>query len=217
MARALLLDLGGTAFLSGVEALATLAERVPAARDVCARRGPLGTEPDPLWDRMIDETITEREYWRRRSDEVGGALGRRWTLQEFMHTLFEHCGMTLRPEAGRLVAQARAAGLRVGALTNDLRAFHGEAAMTLDPFLAELDVIVDGSLTGVLKPDPGAYALGAQALGLPPREIVFVDDMPWNVRAARRAGMVAVELDYADPAAAFDAARAHLGLTARAA
>ena len=39
----------------------------------------------------------------------------------------------LRPEAAALVADAKAAGMRVGALTNDLAAFHGDDGMADDP------------------------------------------------------------------------------------
>ena len=52
----------------------------------------------------------------------------------------------------------------------------------------------------------------ARALGLPPGQIVFLDDMPWNVEAAVQAGMLAVRVppDRAGPAV--DAARDLLGL-----
>ncbi|MDN5931080.1 MAG: hypothetical protein L0I24_08460, partial [Pseudonocardia sp.] len=78
-----MLDLGGTVFRSGSELLALLGDAEPATATVVARRGPLGPEPDVLWDRMIDGEITEREYWQRGSDEVGAALGREWPIQEF--------------------------------------------------------------------------------------------------------------------------------------
>lgn len=211
--RALLLDLGGTVFLSGVELLGALGSAHPAAAAVAARRGPLGTEPDTLWDSMISEEITEREYWRRRSEEVGEALGRPgWPLQEFMHLLWGLSDDMVRTEAAALVDDARAAGIPVGALTNDLRAFHGEGAMSSHPLLSDLDVLVDGSVTGVLKPDPRAYAIAVDRLGRPPQEIVFVDDMPWNIAPARRAGMIALELDLSDPGEVFARARTELGL-----
>lgn len=216
--RALLLDLGGTVFRSGSELLALLGDAEPATAAVVARRGPLGPEPDVLWDRMIREEITEREYWQRRSDEVGAALGRDWPIQEFMHTLYALCGDDIiRPAAAALVADARAAGHRIGVLTNDLRAFHGDTAMASHPVLAQVDVLVDASVTGILKPDPRAYALAAEELDTAPGEIVFVDDMPWNVTGARKAGMIAVELDLTDPDAAFAAARRELDLDAEAA
>ena len=179
--RGLLLDLGGTAFGSGLERLAVLGEREPAVRSIVARRGPLGPAPDPLWDAMLRGEITERGYWQARSAEVGAALGRAgWPITEFMHLLYGLVENVLRPEAAALVADAKAAGVRVGALTNDLAAFHGDAGMSGDPFIASLDALVDGSVTGVLKPDPRAYAMAAEAMGLPPSSVA----RPLGVRAA---------------------------------
>ena len=211
--RGLLLDLGGTAFASGLERMAVLGEQEPAVRSIAARRGPLGCEPDLLWDAMLRGEITERGYWRARSDEVGAALGRPgWPITQFMHLLYGVTSEVLRPAAAALVADAQAAGMPVGALTNDLQAFHGADGMADDPFIAGLDALVDGSVTGVLKPDARAYAMAAEALGLPPSAIVFVDDMPWNAAAARDAGMIGLLLDLTDPAEVFERARKELGL-----
>ncbi len=211
--RALLLDLGGTVFRSGSEMLGRYGECEPGVRAVVARRGPLGPERDELWEAMLREEVTEREYWSRRCAEIGAALGRNWPIQEFMRTLYALDDDLMRPEAADLIADAQAAGVAIGVLTNDLRAFHGETAMASHPFLGLIDALVDASVTGVLKPDPRAYALAAERLGRPPAEIVFVDDMPWNVEGARRAGMIAVELDLTDPGRAFDTARAELALS----
>ncbi len=211
--RALLLDLGGTVFASGFERLALLPTHDAALSGIAARRGPVGPEPDPLWDAMMRGELSERDYWHARSDEVGAVLGRPgWPITEFMHLLYGLAADVLRPAAGALVADARAAGRRVGVLTNDLRAFHGETAMAGHPVLAGMDALVDASVTGILKPDPRAYALAADALGTPAADIVFVDDMPANVEGARVAGMISLLLDLANPAKAFDEARTELGL-----
>jgi putative hydrolase of the HAD superfamily len=85
----------------------------------------------------------------------------------------------MRSEAGALVADAQAANVPVGVLTNDLTAFHGDGAMARQKSVRR-GRAGHGSVTGVLKPDPRAYAL-ADALGHPASAIVFVDDMPWNV------------------------------------
>ncbi|MDN5857165.1 MAG: HAD-IA family hydrolase [Pseudonocardia sp.] len=212
MTRSLLLDLGGTVLISGNELLGTLGERDPRVRGVAARRGPLGSEPDQLWDRMIATEITERAYWQARSDEIGAALGREWSIREFMDTLFSQLDDVVRPEAAALVENARTAGIRVGALTNDLRAFHGGTGIAEHPLLARLDALVDASVTGIFKPDPRAFAMGAEALGSAPGDIVFVDDMPWNIAGAAKAGMIPVEVDLRDPAAAFTRAAGLLGL-----
>jgi putative hydrolase of the HAD superfamily len=211
--RALLLDLGGTVFVSGLERLALLPTHYAVLSGIAARRGPVGPEPDPLWDAMMRGELSERGYWQARSDEVGAALGRPgWPITEFMHLLYGLAADVLRPAAGALVADARAAGRRVGVLTNDLRAFHGETAMAGHPVLAGMDALVDASVTGILKPDPRAYALAADALGTPAPDIVFVDDMPANVDGARSAGMIALLLDITDPDEVFDRARKELGV-----
>ena len=76
-------------------------------------------------------------------------------------------------------------------------------------------VIVDASLTGVMKPDPRAFRGGTEALGLPADRIVYLDDMPWNVEAARQAGMTAVRVPLDGPGPAIDTARELLGLSPR--
>ena len=71
---------------------------------------------------------------------------------------------------------------------------------------------MDGSVTGVLKPDPRAYQTAAEQLGHRPGEIVFLDDLPYNVAGAVAIGMIAIHVDVTAPGAAFAAARAVLGL-----
>ena len=162
---------------------------------------------------MLRGEVSERGYWRARSAEVGAALGTPdWPITAFMRLLHGLSEDVVRPAAAALVADAQAAGMPVGALTNDLAAFHGDGDMADIPLIASLDALVDGSVTGVLKPDPRAYAIAAEALGLPPSAIVFVDDLPRNVDAAREAGMIGLLLDLADPAEVFERARKELGL-----
>ncbi len=45
---------------------------------------------------------------------------------------------------------------------------------------------------GDVKPNAEIYALAAQRFGVPPAELVFIDDMPLNVKAARAAGWNAI-------------------------
>ena len=46
---------------------------------------------------------------------------------------------------------------------------------------------------GLRKPDPAIYTLAAERLGLPPTQVVFVDDLAPNVRGAAAVGMVGVQ------------------------
>ena len=96
--------------------------------------------------------------------------------------------IVLRAEMVDLMADVKAAGLRLGALTNDMTAFHGPELG--GPPGAPEAVRRDRRR----QPDRGDEAgsarvpQGAEALGLPAEQIVFLDDMPWNAEAAREAG-----------------------------
>jgi putative hydrolase of the HAD superfamily len=79
-------------------------------------------------------------------------------------------------------------------------------------WLKHFSAVVDASLTGVLKPDPGAYAAGVAATGVPADEVVYLDDMPVNVAGGVAAGLQTIEVRYDDRAGAVAEARRLLGL-----
>ena len=214
--KGLLLDIGGVVHRTSMHLAGRLAETEPALRPVLDRIGGLGTDQDELWQRMLGRQLSERDYWATRAAEFGRAVGETWDTQAMMHRLY---GLPeqdwLCAETIGLMTDVKAAGLRLGALTNDLAAFHGPGWVERQEHLKLFDIIVDASLTGVLKPDPRAFASGAEALGLPAEQIVFLDDMPWNVEGARQAGLAAVRVPWDDPRPAIDTARDLLRLGPR--
>jgi len=214
--RGLLLDIGGVVHSTAMHLVGRLAETEPAMKPVLERIGGIASDRDELWQQMLSGQVTERDYWARRAEEFGAAVGQPWDTRAMMHRLYElprH--YWLRAEMVDLMSEAKAAGLRLGALTNDMTAFHGPGWVEQQEHLRLFDVIVDASLTGVMKPDPRAFRQGAEALGLPAEQIVFLDDMPWNAEAARQAGMAAVQVPWDDPGPAIDTARNLLGLPPR--
>jgi HAD superfamily hydrolase (TIGR01509 family) len=52
-------------------------------------------------------------------------------------------------------------------------------------------VVISGEV-GMRKPEHRIFVHAADLLGVPPAQCVMVDDLPWNVEAARSAGMAAV-------------------------
>ncbi len=209
----LLLDIGGVVHNTGVRLAGRLAEREPAMRPVLEQIGGIASDRDELWQRMLRRQVSERDYWAQRAAEFGAAVGETWDTRAMMRRFYELpeqewlCAATVE-----LMTDTKAAGLRLGALTNDMTVFHGPEWVARQEHLKLFDVIVDASLTGVMKPDPRAFRGGAEALGLPPEQIVFLDDMPWNVEGARQAGMTAVRVPWDDPGPAIDTARKLLGL-----
>jgi putative hydrolase of the HAD superfamily len=209
----LLLDIGGVVHNTGVRMVERLARREPAMWPVIEEIGGIASDRDELWQRMLRRQLTERDYWAQRAAELGAAVGETWDTRALMDRFYRLperewlCAPTIE-----LMTDAKAAGLRVGALTNDMTAFHGPEWVARQEHLKLFDVIVDASLTGVMKPDPRAFRDGAEALGLPAEQIVFLDDMPWNAEGARQAGMTAVRVPWDDPAPAIDTARELLRL-----
>jgi putative hydrolase of the HAD superfamily len=97
-------------------------------------------------------------------------------------------GMRVEPSMVDIVRAARAAGLRTGLLSNSWGLEYER-----DGWDTLFDVVVISGEVGLRKPDPEIYALAAQRLELPAEQIVFVDDLRPNVRAAVAAGMVGVQ------------------------
>ena len=109
-------------------------------------------------------------------------------------------------DAVALMRDARAAGRRVGVLSNDAYSIMGREFFAGRPEFAELDAFVDAVDIGVRKPEPAAYQRAAEALGVAPDQVVFLDDTPECVDGARAAGMHAIQVDPADRRPAFDQA-----------
>jgi putative hydrolase of the HAD superfamily len=97
-------------------------------------------------------------------------------------------GMRVEDSMVDVVRAARTAGVRTGLLSNSWGLDY-----VRDGWDTLFDAVVISGEVGLRKPDPAIYALAAQRLDLPPEQIVFVDDLRPNVRAAAAAGMVGVQ------------------------
>ncbi len=92
--------------------------------------------------------------------------------------------------------------LRTGLITNNMSPMnHAESPML--SFVGELfDVIIESSLVGVRKPDPKIYEMACDRLGVPPHEVVFLDDLGVNLKPAKAMGMTTIKVIDADKAIA---------------
>jgi epoxide hydrolase-like predicted phosphatase len=95
------------------------------------------------------------------------------------------------PEAAMIdaVRGLREAGVRTGLVSNSwgTRRYPRE-------LLAELfDGVVISGEVGIRKPAPRIYELGAESIGLPPAECVYVDDLEFNLEPARELGMATIQ------------------------
>lgn len=86
-----------------------------------------------------------------------------------------------------LAGQGRSLGLLSNIIADLVPVFEGRHGHWLRHFAAR----TYSCRIGVAKPDPRAYRICAEQLGVDPRDVLFFDDSERNVVAARAAGMTA--------------------------
>ena len=212
--RALILDFGGvvTRTLFETHDITERALGLPAG--TLTWRGPFEPATDPLWVSMQNREITERDYWMTRTAEVGNLVGETWTdMQTFVQRARgAEAELVLRSEARDAITRAKAAGLRLAILSNELDLFYGVEFRKRFPLIEFFDVIVDATYTKILKPDPRAYERVIAELGLPRESCVFVDDQLKNIEGADAVGLPNVHFDVTRPADGYARALSLLGL-----
>jgi putative hydrolase of the HAD superfamily len=94
------------------------------------------------------------------------------------------------PDARMLgaVKAARDAGIRTGLISNSW----GVERYPQDLMDGLFDGVVISGVVGIRKPTPEIYSMGAEAVGLPPEECVYVDDLGFNLKPAKELGMATI-------------------------
>jgi putative hydrolase of the HAD superfamily len=107
----------------------------------------------------------------------------------------------IRPRMVAAIDACRAAGYRLGCITNNAKVGHG-AGMTSDPaksdavtaILARFDAVIESSKAGLRKPDPRIYRLMCDTIGVAPQACVYLDDLGINCKPAAAMGMTAIKV-----------------------
>jgi 2-haloacid dehalogenase len=95
-----------------------------------------------------------------------------------------------------VMRELRAAGVSVYALSNWSAETFGEARSRF-PFLSEFDgILISGEIMAA-KPDPVIFRTFLERFGLIPSRVLFLDDQPLNVAAARASGIEAIQFESA--------------------
>ena len=92
------------------------------------------------------------------------------------------------PETTQAIEDLHARGVPLYGLTN-MSAETVAGTLALSPAFARLRDIVVSGVEGVIKPDRRIYEIARDRIGRPPEEILFIDDSPANIEAARAFGM----------------------------
>jgi len=110
----------------------------------------------------------------------------------------------LRPGMVAALDTIRAAGLKLGCITNNVAPREGEtnpgmatdpsSALRLAPVFARFDHVIESARAGVRKPDPRIYAMMCEALEVSPQACVYLDDLGINCKPAAAMGMAAIKV-----------------------
>lgn len=155
--------------------------------------GPTGPIFDADYQRMLEGDLNEPEYLAVVKDRL---------LREgieFDPPADLAGGWEFRPESWETIDTINRLGHRQALLTNDATTWLGEAWWGRWDRADSFDAIVDVVEVGARKPAPEPYLAAATALGAPPGECLFVDDLPVNCRGAEAVGMSSHLFDITDP------------------
>lgn len=120
------------------------------------------------------------------------------------------------PEVRPVLQSLREAGVRTGILSNgDPQMI--EVAVRSAQLSSLIDVMLSADTVRRYKTDPAVYALGPQALGLPPRQILFVSSNGWDALGATWFGYTTLWVNrQGAPAETLGPAPTHVGESLRA-
>ncbi|WP_375387751.1 HAD-IA family hydrolase [uncultured Amnibacterium sp.] len=161
-----------------------------------------GVPADDFWrayqadrDGLDQGLIATADYWIG----IGAACGQRWDvpMAQRMWALDFRSWTSADPEVVRVLTDLVDGGTRIALLSN-AAADYG-AAFRFSPMGALFERVFVSAELLLLKPDPAIYRYVAEALGVEPAAMAFIDNREANVRGAESIGIAGHV--YTDPAA----------------
>lgn len=151
----------------------------------------LGLDPDTINSIMFDS-----QAWQ------DALLGRK-TTEEFWHLIGPELGLNTADEVNRFRRRYHADEAINEAVLDLIRKLRGRYKLAIlsnsPPDLTRwlvdwemrdlFEVVFCSGDEGMIKPDPAAFKLTLERLGVEPGEAVFIDDTPEHVEAARKLGI----------------------------
>jgi putative hydrolase of the HAD superfamily len=178
--RGLLIDYGGVLTTDLFESFAAFCELEGLEPDAIVRVFRKDSECRELMLGLEVGAVAQEQFEPR----VAALLGVQ--APDLINRLFAGA----RPDEQMLdaVRRARGAGIRTGLVSNSW----GTTRYPRDVLAELFDAIVISGEVGMRKPAPEIYSLGAERIGLPPEDCVFVDDLGVNLASATKLGMATV-------------------------
>jgi putative hydrolase of the HAD superfamily len=159
-------------------------------------RGVNAINPDTnAWARLERSEITAADFdtlFRTEAEARGHSVGGADVLALLSGDV--------RPNVVAALKTCKAAGLRVGCITNNAPTGKGagmarseDKARQVAEIMAQFEHVIESSKAGVRKPDPRIYLMMCEHLGVEPAACVYIDDLGINLKPARELGMTTIK------------------------
>ncbi len=193
--EAIIFDFGGVFTTSPFEAFSRFERERGLPADVIRRIN--ATNPhDNAWARFERAEIMAAGF-----DEAFAAEARTLGCEIRGAEVLPLLSGDVRPRMTRALLACKAAGLKVGCITNNVQAGLGagmaanaqKAAMVAE-IMGAFDQVIESSKAGVRKPDPRIYEMMCELLMVRPGACVYLDDLGINCKPAAALGMTAIKV-----------------------
>jgi len=189
---AVIFDFGGVITASPFEAFARLEAERGLPQGLVRRINTLNPDGN-AWARLERSEIDTALFDTLFAEEAA-ALGHVLPGREVLSVIAGE----VRPEMVAALGKLRAAGYRLGCITNNMRSEESKpGAGAMGPYAEAMDYfehVIESATAGVRKPDPRIYAMMCEALALPPEACVYLDDLGINCKPAAAMGMHAIKV-----------------------
>lgn len=193
--EAVIWDFGGVFTSSPFEAFNRLEEEKGLPKDLIRRVN--ATNPDHNAWALFERNEIDADGFDKLFLEESTALGHPIRGAEMLPRLSGQ----LRPRMVEALKACKAAGFKVGCITNNVVSTHSPGqdegqrmAGAMAQVMPLFDAIIESSKAGVRKPDPRIYQMMCELLGVEPGVCVYLDDLGINCKPAAQLGMKAIKV-----------------------
>lgn len=159
-------------------------------------RGVNARNPDSNAWALLERSEIDAAAFDSRFEEEARALGHAVPGREVLALL----SGDLRPRVVEALSACKAAGLKVGCITNNAptgkgagMASNSAKARSIAAVFAQFDHVIESSKAGLRKPDPRIYEMMCEALGVDADACIYLDDLGINLKPARALGMTTIK------------------------
>ena len=192
---AVIFDFGGVITASPFEAFNRLEAERGLPHDLI--RAINANAPDHNAWALLERAEIDRAEFDSRFAGEAAALGHELRGADVLAVI----AGAIRPGMVAALDTIRAAGLKLGCITNNVPGGSGPA-MANDAagesryaaIFARFDHVIESAKAGVRKPDPRIYAMMCEALDVTPAACVYLDDLGINCKPAAAMGMAAIKV-----------------------